>query len=143
LANKLHEKVNPESAAELLGGRHSAIGKSEISVAAASFGTPPDYKNIGRPGWTSDIDCYLRGGGYEQLKQALTLSRDDIVNKVKNSGLRGPRWGGVLLRFEMELYQADEKRRSISSATPTNPSRAHSKTATSFTKIRISCSKEC
>ena len=47
------------------------------------------FKNIGRPDWTTDIDCYLRDGGYEQLKQALTLSRADIVNKVKNSGLRG------------------------------------------------------
>jgi NADH-quinone oxidoreductase subunit F len=58
-------------------------------MAAASFGTSPGLQNIRAPGWTSDIDCYLRDGGYEQLKQALTLSRDDIVNKVKNSGLRG------------------------------------------------------
>ncbi|HZE58757.1 MAG TPA: NAD(P)H-dependent oxidoreductase subunit E, partial [Chthoniobacterales bacterium] len=89
VGEQLHEKVNPESAAELLGGRHSAIGNPKLAWPPHPLEHRLIYKNIGRPGWTSDIDCYLRGGGYEQLKQALTLSRDDIVNKVKNSGLRG------------------------------------------------------
>jgi len=79
-------------------------------VAAASFGTPPDLQNIGRPGWTSDIDCYLRGGGYEQLKQALTLSRDDIVNKVKNSGLRGRGGAGFSCGLKWSFIKPDEKR---------------------------------
>ena len=47
------------------------------------------FKNIGRADWTTDIDCYLRDGGYEQLKKAVTMSRTDIVNEVKTSGLRG------------------------------------------------------
>ncbi len=68
------------------------------------------YKNIGRPGWTSDIDCYLRDGGYEQLKQALTLSRDDIVNKVKNSGLRGRGGAGFSCGLKWSFIKPDEKR---------------------------------
>ena len=47
------------------------------------------FKNIDRPGYTTDIDCYLENGGYEQLKKALTMSQVDVVNEVKASGLRG------------------------------------------------------
>jgi len=100
----LHEKVNPDSAGDLIGNRQSAIGNPKLAWPPHPLEHRLVYKNVGRPGWTSDIGSYLRDGGYEQLKQALALSRDDIVNKVKNSGLRG-RWrSGVLLRFEVELY---------------------------------------
>ena len=47
------------------------------------------FKNIDRPGWTIDIDCYLRDGGYEELKKALGMKPETIVNEVKVSGLRG------------------------------------------------------
>src|SRR5207253_2019440 len=88
IGEQLHEKVNPESAADLLGSRQSAIGNAGLVWPPHPLEHRLVYKNIGRPGWTSDIECYLRDGGYEQLKEALTLSRTDIVNKVKNSGLR-------------------------------------------------------
>src|SRR5206468_3444351 len=68
------------------------------------------FKNIGPPDWTTDIDCYLRDGGYEQLKQALTLSRDDIVNKVKNSGLRGRGGAGFSCGLKWSFIKPDEKR---------------------------------
>ncbi len=47
------------------------------------------FKNIDRPGWTNDIDCYLQDGGYEELKKAFTMQPGEIVNEVKISGLRG------------------------------------------------------
>lgn len=47
------------------------------------------FKNVDRPGYTTDISCYLEDGGYEQLKKALTMSQVDVVNEVKTSGLRG------------------------------------------------------
>jgi NADH-quinone oxidoreductase subunit F len=47
------------------------------------------FKNIDRPGWTNEIDCYLRDGGYEDLKKALGMKPETIVNEVKVSGLRG------------------------------------------------------
>ena len=47
------------------------------------------FKNIDRPGWTNDIDCYLRDGGYQELKKALGMKPETIVNEVKVSGVRG------------------------------------------------------
>jgi NADH-quinone oxidoreductase subunit F len=47
------------------------------------------FKNIDRPGWTNDIDCYLQDGGYEELKKALTMQPQQIVNEVKIAGVRG------------------------------------------------------
>jgi NADH-quinone oxidoreductase subunit F len=47
------------------------------------------FKNIDRPGWTNDIECYLRDGGYEELKKAFTMKPERIVNEVKASALRG------------------------------------------------------
>jgi NADH-quinone oxidoreductase subunit F len=47
------------------------------------------FKNIDRDGWTPDIDCYLKDGGYEELKKALTMQPQEIVSEVKTSGVRG------------------------------------------------------
>ncbi|MEZ5404796.1 MAG: NADH-quinone oxidoreductase subunit NuoF [Verrucomicrobiia bacterium] len=47
------------------------------------------FKHIDQPGYTIDIDCYLKHGGYETAKKALTLKQADIINEVKASGLRG------------------------------------------------------
>jgi NADH-quinone oxidoreductase subunit F len=47
------------------------------------------FKNIDRDGWTNDIDCYLRDGGYEDLKKAFGMAPEAIVEEVKKSGLRG------------------------------------------------------
>ena len=58
-------------------------------------------KNIDAPGFASDIECYLRHGGYEALKKALALPPKDLADgkklsaqeqlreDVKASGLRG------------------------------------------------------
>jgi NADH-quinone oxidoreductase subunit F len=45
--------------------------------------------NIDRDGYTNDIDCYLRAGGYADLKKALTMDGQAIVAEVKTSQLRG------------------------------------------------------
>ena len=47
------------------------------------------FANIDREGYTPDIDCYLANGGYEELRKAVTLTRETIVGEVKTSGLRG------------------------------------------------------
>jgi NADH-quinone oxidoreductase subunit F len=47
------------------------------------------FKNIDREGWTPDIDCYLKDGGYEELKKALKMQPQEIVSEVKASGVRG------------------------------------------------------
>ncbi len=47
------------------------------------------FKNIDVAGYTNDLACYLKHGGYAELKKALTMTPDAIVNEVKTSGLRG------------------------------------------------------
>jgi NADH-quinone oxidoreductase subunit F len=47
------------------------------------------FKYIDSPGYTNDIDCYLRNDGYKMLKKALGMKGPDIVTEVKTSGLRG------------------------------------------------------
>jgi NADH-quinone oxidoreductase subunit F len=68
------------------------------------------FKNLGHDDWTTDIDCYLRAGGYEQLRQALTMLRAEIVNKVKNSGLRGRGGAGFSCGLKWSFIKPDEKR---------------------------------
>ncbi|MEW6158306.1 MAG: NADH-quinone oxidoreductase subunit NuoF [Verrucomicrobiota bacterium] len=66
---------------------------------------PSEYRLIlkyaDQPGYTPDIDCYLRHGGYEALRKALTLPvkslpdgknltpQEQLREEVKLSGLRG------------------------------------------------------
>ena len=66
---------------------------------------PQEYrlilKNADVPGYTVDMDCYLRHGGYDVLKKALALppkslpdgrtisGPEQIREEVKMSGLRG------------------------------------------------------
>src|SRR2546425_8767914 len=107
IGEQLHEQLDPNSIADLLQNQTSNIKRQ-------TFPHPLEhrlvYKNIGRTDWTTDIDCYLRDGGYEQLKQTLTMSRSDIVNKVKNSGLRGRGGAGFSCGFKWSFIKPDEKR---------------------------------
>jgi len=43
----------------------------------------PDIPNL------SELEVYQNEFGFESFKQALTMSRDDVINLVKQSGLRG------------------------------------------------------
>jgi NADH-quinone oxidoreductase subunit F len=103
----LHENVNPNSAGELLSAR-------EQRLAYRSEAHPLEhrlvFKNIGRPGWKIDIDTYLTDGGYEQLKKAVKMSRADIVNEVKTSGLRGRGGAGFPCGVKWSFIKPDEKR---------------------------------
>ena len=47
------------------------------------------FKHIDEEGYTNDIACYQKHGGYEVLKKAVTLKPEDIREDVKKSGLRG------------------------------------------------------
>jgi NADH-quinone oxidoreductase subunit F len=107
VGEQLFENSDVNSIADLLGNQTSNI-KHQTSPHPLEHRLI--YKNIGRPGWTTDLDCYLREGGYEQLKQALTTSRSDIVNKVKNSGLRGRGGAGFFCGLKWSFIKPDEKR---------------------------------
>jgi len=47
------------------------------------------FKHIDEAGYSNDIACYQKHGGYENLKKAVTLHPPDIRDEVKKSGLRG------------------------------------------------------
>jgi NADH-quinone oxidoreductase subunit F len=105
--DELQENVNPANAALL------KIQQSEIS----DQNSPPHplerrliFKNIGREGYTTDIDCYLQNGGYEQLKAAMKMTRAEIVNEVKTSGLRGRGGAGFPCGVKWSFIKPDEKK---------------------------------
>jgi NADH-quinone oxidoreductase subunit F len=47
------------------------------------------FKHIDEPGYTNDLACYRRNGGYEMLKKAVGMAPQAIIDEVKKSGLRG------------------------------------------------------
>ena len=109
ISEELRENIDPNSVADLVRARQSALGNPRLH--------PPHplehrliFKNIGREDWTTDIDCYLRDGGYEQLKQALTMSRSEIVDRIKNSGLRGRGGAGFPCGVKWSFIKPDEKK---------------------------------
>ena len=107
IGEQLHEQINPNSIGHILRNQTS---NSTHQTSPHPLEHRLIYKNIGRTDWTTDVDCYLRDGGYEQLRQALMMSRSDIVNKVKNSGLRGRGGAGFSCGLKWSFIKADEKR---------------------------------
>jgi NADH-quinone oxidoreductase subunit F len=104
---ELHENVNPDSVTGLIRNQTRKIGQQ---TSPHPLERRLIFKNIGHEDWTTDIDCYLRAGGYEPLKQALAMSRAEIVNKVKNSGLRGRGGAGFSCGLKWSFIKPDEKR---------------------------------
>ncbi|MCC6415130.1 MAG: NADH-quinone oxidoreductase subunit NuoF [Opitutaceae bacterium] len=47
------------------------------------------FQHIDEAGYSNDIGCYLRHGGYEILKKAVAQKPEDLREEVKKSGLRG------------------------------------------------------
>ncbi len=47
------------------------------------------FEHIDEAGYTPDIDCYLRHGGYEVLKKSVQRKPAELIDEVKKSGLRG------------------------------------------------------
>jgi NADH-quinone oxidoreductase subunit F len=103
----LHENVDPDSVAKLLGHQSSTINYQQ---SAHPLERRLVFKNIGRKDWTTDIDCYLRDGGYEELKKAVTMSRVEILNEVKASALRGRGGAGFPTGVKWSFIKPDEKK---------------------------------
>ena len=47
------------------------------------------FRHIDEPGYTPDLPCYLRHGGYEVLRKSVARKPEELVDEVKKSGLRG------------------------------------------------------
>ena len=43
-------------------------------------------KHLDQPGYTPDVECYLKHGGYEALKKALAIQPKDLADGKKQSG---------------------------------------------------------
>jgi NADH-quinone oxidoreductase subunit F len=105
----LHENLDPSAVADLISNPQSAIRNPQLR--------PPHplehrlvFKNIGRDDWKIDIGTYMRDGGYEQLRKAVTMSRAEIVNQVKTSGLRGRGGAGFPCGVKWSFIKPDEKK---------------------------------
>ncbi len=103
----LHENVAPESAPDLFAPQSSP---STLHPPPHSLERRLIFKNIGRDDYTSDIDCYLKNGGYEDLKAAVKMSRTEIVNEVKTSGLRGRGGAGFPCGVKWSFIKPDEQK---------------------------------
>ena len=103
------ENIKLDDAAQLL-----KLDRSDATLPKVQPPHPREkrlvFKNIDREGWTNDIECFLREGGYEQLKKALGMSRVDIVNEVKASGLRGRGGAGFPCGVKWGFIKPDEKK---------------------------------
>ena len=120
--DELIENVRPDSAANLLTKEGRFPNRPPTKTdggleTAAPWKTAPHplehrliFKNIGREDWTPDIDCYLRAGGYEQLRATIKMSRAEIVNEVKTSGLRGRGGAGFPCGVKWSFIKPDEKK---------------------------------
>ena len=102
----LHESVPVDHAAAIL--------SSSLNVRYVNPPHPLErrmvFKNIGRADWNTDIETYLEDGGYEQLKKAVKMSRVDLVNEVKTSGLRGRGGAGFPCGVKWSFIKPDEKK---------------------------------
>ena len=82
------EGISLDKAAELLG-----VTTSDATLPKVLPPHPCEkrivFKNIDVAGYTPDIECYQRHGGYAELKKALAMKPEDITDEVKKSGLRG------------------------------------------------------
>ncbi|MBL9203668.1 MAG: NADH-quinone oxidoreductase subunit NuoF [Opitutaceae bacterium] len=47
------------------------------------------FQHIDEPGYTNDLACYVRNGGYETFKKSVTRKPEELIDEVKKSGLRG------------------------------------------------------
>ena len=106
--DELVESVRPDSADELLNNHRSLINPPRPSAHPLEHRLI--FKNIGREDWTTGIDCYLESGGYEQLQKAIKMTRAEIVNEVKTSGLRGRGGAGFPCGVKWSFIKPDEKK---------------------------------
>ena len=102
----LHENVQPDNAMSIL--------SQPVEKPAVYPPHPLEqriiFKNIGRSNWKTDIKTYLDDGGYDDLRKALQMSRAEIVNEVKTSGLRGRGGAGFPCGVKWSFIKPDEQK---------------------------------
>ncbi len=105
--DELRQNVDPSSVVDLIVNRESRIvNRPEPHPLEHRI----IFKNIGRKNWKTDIKTYLDDGGYEDLRKAVKMSRVDIVNEVKTSGLRGRGGAGFPCGVKWSFIKPDERK---------------------------------
>lgn len=66
------------------------------------------FERISKPGWSPDIDTYLKAGGYEMLKKALGMQPQEIVDAVKAANLRGRGGAGFPCGVKWSFIKRDD-----------------------------------
>jgi NADH-quinone oxidoreductase subunit F len=65
---------------------------------------------IDQPGYTPDIECYIKNDGYSMLRKAIGMKPEEIVNEVKASQLRGRGGAGFPCGAKWGFIRPDEKK---------------------------------
>ena len=65
------------------------------------------FAHIGEPGYTNDLACYLKHGGYTVMKRAFARKPEELIEEVKRSGLRGR--GGAGFSCGLKFSLVDRK----------------------------------
>ena len=102
----LHENVQPDNARSIL----SQPADKPVVPSPHPLEQRIIFKNIGRSNWKTDIKTYLDDGGYDDLRKALQMSRAEIINEVKTSGLRGRGGAGFPCGVKWSFIKPDEKK---------------------------------
>ena len=63
-------------------------------------------KHADEPGYTRDIECYLKHGGYEVLRKSYKLKPEEIHSEVMDSGLRGRGRCRIPHRSQVEVFRS-------------------------------------
>ena len=103
--DELHENTQPDNSAAILSQPATKPIREPHPLEHRLI-----FKNIGREDWKIDIDTYLKAGGYKELKKAFKMSRAEIVNEVKTSGLRGRGGAGFPCGVKWSFIKTDEKK---------------------------------
>src|SRR5471030_41346 len=61
------------------------------------------FQHIDEPGYTNDLACYVKNGGYSEMKKAFARPPAELVDEVKKSGLRGRGGAGFPCGFKWTL----------------------------------------
>jgi len=66
------------------------------------------FENISQPGYDASIDTFIKHGGYESLKKALTMKPVEIIDAIKASNLRGRGGAGFPCGVKWSFIKHDD-----------------------------------
>ena len=66
------------------------------------------FHNAWTQGYTPDIDCYVKNGGYAELKKALGMKPEEIIDEVKKANLRGRGGAGFPCGVKWSFIRRDD-----------------------------------